>query len=90
MHERTFIRITTYLVSMSIYVDLPDINQQLTTRGIFYNPDIYKVIECYVDANIADEWAQADSDNAENFMSCTGYVITYAEFPLLWCSMLQT
>ena len=42
---------------MYIYVDLPDINQQLTTHGVVYKPDIHKVIECYVDADFADEWA---------------------------------
>ena len=59
------------------YVDLTDINQQSTTRGVVYRPDIEKLIECYVDANFSSGWAQIDADNAENVMLRTGYVIMY-------------
>ena len=55
-----------------------------------YKPDKEKGIECYIDADFAGGWAQADSDNVENFMSCTGYVIMYVGCPVLWCSKLQT
>ena len=34
-----------------------------------------KGIACCVDANFANEWAQAYANNAENVMSRTGYVI---------------
>ena len=51
VHKRAVRRITKYLTSTSTYVDLPDVNQRLTTRGIFYKPDIEKVIGCYVYAN---------------------------------------
>ena len=45
-------------------------------------------MECYVDADFADGWAQTDADNAENIMSYAGYVITYVVCPVLWCSKL--
>ena len=70
-------------------MDLPDINQRLTTCGVVYRTDIEKVIDCYVYADVAVGWSQADADNAENAISRTGYVIKYAGYPLLWCSKLQ-
>ena len=45
--------IAKYLVRTSIYVDLPNRNQQLTTRGAVYRNNIEKGIECYLDANFA-------------------------------------
>ena len=85
-----FACITKYLVSASMYVDLPDVNQWLTTCGLVYKTDIEKFIKCYIDPEFAGGWYQEDYDNAENVMSRTGYVITYAVFPLLCCSKLQT
>ena len=35
-------------------------------------------------------WAQSDAYNEENVIPHTGYVITYAGYPLLGCSKLQT
>ena len=53
-------------------------------------PNIDKGIKCYVDAKFPGGWAQANTDNAENIMSHTGYLIMYVGCPLLWCSKLQT
>ena len=77
-----------YLVGTSTYVDLPDANGRLSTRGVVYNPDKEKSIGCYVDAEFASGSDQKDADNAENVMLRTGYVITYAGCPILWCSKL--
>ena len=71
-------------------MDLLDENWQLITCSVVYNRDIEKGTECYVDANFFCEWDQTDADNAENIMSCTGYLITYAVCPVLWYSKLQT
>ena len=38
-------------------------------RGIIYRPDKSKGLECYVDAEFAGGWTQADSDNTENVLS---------------------
>ena len=89
VHECTVRRITKYLTSTSTYVDLPDRNRRLTTRGVSYRPDIEKFIECYIGADFFDGWAQSDADNAEIFISLTGYVITYAVCSVIWCSKLQ-
>ena len=58
-------------------------------RGIIYKPDRSKGLECYVDADFAGGWIQSDASNAENVLSRTGYVIMYANFPILWVSRLQ-
>jgi hypothetical protein len=59
-------------------------------EGIVYDPDTSKGLECYVDADFAGGWQQADSDDADNVLSRTGMVIMYANCPIYWRSSLQT
>ena len=42
---------------------------------MIYKPDLMKGIEVYVDADFAGGWDPADSMNADNIYSRTGYVI---------------
>ena len=76
-HEKSIMRIGRYLLDTC-------------KRGIIYKPDVSKGLECYVDADFAGGWSQADSENADNVLSRTGYVIMYADCPILWVSRLQT
>jgi len=76
-HEKAIVRLGRYLLDTR-------------KRGIIYKPDCLKGLECYVDADFAGGWTQADASNAENVLSCTGYVIMYASCPILWVSRLQT
>jgi hypothetical protein len=76
-HEKAIKRIAKYLLSSP-------------TRGLVYKPDPSLGLECYVDADFAGGWNQADADNADNLMSRTGYVIMYAGCPIVWSSRLQT
>jgi hypothetical protein len=46
-------------------------------------------IECYIDADFAGGWNITTSADADNVMSCTGFVITYANCPINWASHLQ-
>jgi hypothetical protein len=64
----------------------------LDTRwlGILYKPNKDKGLECYVDAAFASGWSQANAKNGENILSQIGYVIMYADCPILWVSRLQT
>ncbi len=55
-------------------------------RGITYKVDKTKGIKVYVDADFAGCWSAADPDNADNVLSQTGFVICYANCPLVWCS----
>jgi hypothetical protein len=59
------------------------------SHGIVYKPDTTKRLECYVNADFAGGWSQANSDNAENVLSRTGYIITYVGCPIHWVSRLQ-
>ena len=85
-----FACITKYLVSASMYVDLPDVNQWLTTCGLVYKTDIEKFIKCYMDADFSSGWAPEDDNNAVNVIFHTGCVITYVVCPVLWCIKIQT
>ena len=90
LHEHVVRRIAKYLASTPTYVDLPDGNLRLNTRGIVCRNDIEKGIECDVDSNFAGGWDQSDYDNAENFMLRAVYVRMYTACPVLWCSNLET
>ncbi len=46
-------------------------------------------IEYYVDADFADGWNITTSADADNVMSCTGFVVTYANCPIYWANCLQ-
>jgi hypothetical protein len=60
-------------------------------RGIVYEPDKSMGIECNVDADFAGGWNITTSANADNVMSRTGFVITYANCPIYcWARRLQT
>ncbi len=76
-HERAMICIVRYLYTTQ-------------DTGIIYKPDKSLGLECFVDANFAGGWNQADADKPENLMSRTGYVIQYAGCPIGWSSKLQT
>jgi hypothetical protein len=76
-HKLAKMRIGRYLC------DNPD-------RGIIFNTDKTKGIKVYIDADFAGGWSCADADNADNVLSRTGFVICYANCPLVWCSKLQT
>jgi hypothetical protein len=47
-------------------------------------------IDSYIDADFAGGWNIATSADADNVMSRTGFVITYAKCPTYWASHLQT
>ena len=59
-------------------------------EGIAYNPDTSKGLECYVDADFAGGWQEANTYDADNVMSQTGMVIMYDNCPIFWRSSLQT
>jgi hypothetical protein len=65
-------------------------DESTSTRGIVYTPKPELGLECFVDADFAGGWTQADADNPDNVLSRTGYVIRYAGCPIGWCSKLQS
>ncbi len=59
-------------------------------KGLVYESDKSFGIECYVDADFAGGWNRTTSADADNIMSRTGFVTTYANSPIYWASHLQT
>ena len=55
---------------------------------IIYTVDKSKGLEVYADADFAGAWSAADADNADNVLSRIGFVICYANCPIMWCSKL--
>ena len=76
-HKLVIVRIGRYLISN------PD-------RGVIYTVNKSRSLEVYVDADFSSGWKMADSTNAENVISRTGFVIRYSGCPIIWSSKLQT
>ena len=62
----------------------------INNKGFIFRSKKIKDLECYVDSNFAGEWDKDDASNPEAVMSRTGYVIKYANWPVLWCSKVQS
>ena len=76
-HERAVKKIVRYLLDTK-------------EKGLIYEPDLSRGLECYVDADFAGGWKDGDHTCPESVMSRTGFVIMYAGCPIHWCSKLQT
>ena len=55
-----------------------------------FNPSKKLVVDCYADADFAGMWGNEDPQDLICARSRTGFVVTFANFPLLWVSKLQT
>ena len=76
-HERSIRRIAKYLVGTQ-------------NKGIVFKPDLSRGIECFVDADFSGNWNAVDSEDPQNVLSRTGYIIYYGGCPIHWVSKLQT
>ena len=81
-HEKVVMRLGRYLLHPM-------------SRGIIFEPDTSKGLECHVGDDFSGGWANADADDADdvdNVMSRTRFVIMYANCPIFWAisSRLQT
>jgi hypothetical protein len=76
-HELAVRRIVRYLKGTS-------------DKGYFLHPSAQKTLDCYVDADFAGNWMPFTSSDPSSIKSRTGYVILFANCPLLWASKLQT
>ena len=77
LHELAIMRIGRYLVNNPY-------------KGIVYKVDKSKGLEVYVNSDFAGNWVNVDANNADSVLSRTGFVICYANCPIVWCSKLQT
>ena len=85
-HEKVVKRIIRYLIG-TIRIDR---NKREANQVIIYSPDKSKSVETFVDASFSGDWNQSWSEESTSVMSRTGYVMMYANFPIIWCSKLQT
>jgi len=60
-------------------------------KGLIFRPDPKLSFECYCDADFAGGWNREEAPNdPSTAKSRSGYVIMYANCPLVWGSKLQT
>ena len=59
-------------------------------NGLVFNPSKKLVVDCYADADFAGLWGHEYHQDPIFARSKTGFVVTFANFPLLWVSKLQT
>ena len=59
-------------------------------NGLMFNPSKKLVVDCYSDAYFARLWGHENPQDHIFARSRTGFVVTFANFPLLWMSKLQT
>jgi len=59
-------------------------------KGLILTPDFTKGIECFVDADFAGPFDKTCSEDPENVLSRTGYIIKYMKCPILWVSKIQS
>ena len=59
-------------------------------NGLILNPSSKFQVDCYVDSDFAGLYGHEDSDDPICAKSRTGYVITFANCPIIWVSKLQT
>ena len=76
-HERAVQHIIRYLIGTK-------------DKGLLFKPNKEKGLECYVDADFAGGWANANASDADSILSRTGFVILYHNCPIFWSSKLQT
>jgi hypothetical protein len=59
-------------------------------KGYFLQTSSNKTLDCYVDVDFAGNWTSVTFHDPSSIKSWTGYVIMFANCPLLWASKLQT
>ena len=76
-HETAVKRICRYL-------------QGTKDNGLVFNTSKKLVVDFYADADFAGMWVHEDPQDLICARSRNGFVVTFANFPLLWVSKLQT
>jgi hypothetical protein len=59
-------------------------------KGLTLKPNKKLGLECYVDADFAGGWEPDQALDPRACLSQTGYIIFYANCPIIWQSKLQT
>lgn len=75
-HEKAVEQIVIYL-------------KTLKNKGLILDINPNPGIECFVDADFLGEYKKQKENSMRDCMSKTGYVIKYANCPIVWASKLQ-
>ena len=59
-------------------------------KGLIFKPDLKQGFKCYVDVDWAGNWLKSDPGSPAGVLSCSGFLIKYANFPILWGSKMQS
>lgn len=86
VHEQAVKRISRYLIGTKHNTK----EHAKWSQGILYQPNKTRRITTCADTSFAGEWNTSLSDEPSSVMSRTGYIILYANCPVIWCSKLQT
>ena len=57
-------------------------------HGLVFKPNLTDGFKCYVDADWAGNWLKTHPNNKTGALSHTGYLITYANCPIVWGSKM--
>ena len=79
-HEQAVKRVLRYLLTV----------RKLDNPGIIFHPNIEQSIVAYVDASFVGEWNREWSEEPSSVLSRSGYVVLYANCPIIWGSKLRT
>ena len=55
-----------------------------------FKPNLTNGFKCYVDADWARNWLKTHPNDKTGVLLCTGYLITYANCPIMWGSKMQS
>jgi hypothetical protein len=59
-------------------------------KGLVLRPNNHHCLTAYVDANFAGLWHKDYAHLRETALSCTGFILCYANCPIIWTSKLQS
>ena len=77
LHEQGLKRICRYLY-------------RTRNQGLVFRPQLTDGFKCYVDAHWAGNWLKSRPNVKTGALSRTGYLITYANCPIVWGSKMQS
>jgi hypothetical protein len=77
LHELAVKRIIRYLLATQ-------------DKGFILRPSPTMALDMFIDADFAGRWHKEYSELRDSVLSRTGFVITYCNCPITWCSKLQT
>ena len=64
--------------------------QGTNDNGLVFNPSKKLVVDCYADADFEVLWGHKNPQDPISDRSRTGFVVTFANCPLMWVSKIET